>query len=1145
MDTTENPRALELLAQKGLESMSQKLFNSINDLIGNHEASRRWVWELLQNAKDVIGNKGAIEITLTEQSVEFSHNGSPFQQNQLLALLSQTSTKATNYTDDEKLSFLKSIETDDQLDNEKAKEFLDTSGKFGTGFMTTYLLSRKINLESLYSMNGSRFPFKLSLDRHAEKPDEMKDKVRQSFNEFTDLERSIQSNNLIADKEQSGSYTTKFIYEFEPNSKGIKVAEIGVLDLHNSIPYTLSFIENIDQVSVNEKGKITIYRRMNPEVIKDISISRIRKEVQGEQPELIEIAKVSSKYNSLTIAVPVECIGGNKYRILFPSDVTPRQFISFPLIGSEFFPFPVIINSPLFNPNDSRSYIKLNDPDEFNKMVQLNRKLFEKAIELYKILINTTIEFDWENIFFLAKSESPKDIEDNWFKERIQKEIRTLILDSKVVQTENESIRIKPKEVKFPVQDEVNLEEFWELCKYVISDKIPRKGDVLIWKQIIEADPNDWLDIDFKFNLESLLELIQGYENHESFSKSYFSSQKDSFEALNQIILFTEKIDKELINRKEKPYKILPCQDLSSSFRSKNELSKDAGLFPFIKEVLKTIGEDWYLKLVHDGVTAFDRDSKLTLKMASTEIKEKIEKDFLGKSKEEERPALCDGLFQLIGYSNTENLDTNKTLYKFLKVIFHEKNLTNEVQFISDAEDFDWEPCQRWILVHILKSLTNCKNLFSLSKLVFDETYPEIKEEYSESEDVIRFRVDTFLNEIIKFSIEFENNKFHLLEDYGIIPNQLNELCKYNNELCNDVDIPEPLKKILLDFGYDCRKSLLHKGVSVNLNEKRDIDWICSQLDDVVIKEQDNKELKQPIRELDKWISKRKDKDDKKRMDELFKRFNHKRHGIVLNTYEINERDQFDEILKSGLSESFADIVRNGTKVEIIQDLVTLSKDSSLENAISILKNHPDLTTERINQLLEVEKAYQEIESLSSGKGISKTISFLQLHPDLTPERIEQLLELEELSKGFDPTMTYDPNEEQIRKNFETGWKGEAFVFKTLLTQGFNVVWPNKSLEFSENRITDFTGETHFISDQGNKYDLVINRPDGKVIYIQVKTTTTNINSADKIALPISVREWRFVEETTEEQSYYLARVFNINGNPEVYYMKVNKGLLK
>lgn len=121
------------------------------------------------------------------------------------------------------------------------------------------------------------------------------------------------------------------------------------------------------------------------------------------------------------------------------------------------------------------------------------------------------------------------------------------------------------------------------------------------------------------------------------------------------------------------------------------------------------------------------------------------------------------------------------------------------------------------------------------------------------------------------------------------------------------------------------------------------------------------------------------------------------------------------------------------------------------------------------------------------------------------------------------------------------GWKGEAFVYKTLLNKEFNVVWGNKSTNATANQIIDFEGETHYIDDKMDKFDIEIKLQNGHKSFIQVKSTSTDISRADEIAMPISVREWNFINEKSDSDSYYLARVFNVASSPEVYFMKVDK----
>jgi hypothetical protein len=1094
-----NQRTQELLAQEGLESIGQKLFNNINiELSGDPQSARRWIWELLQNAKDVIEQDGKIEISLTENTVEFAHNGGPFLHSNLLAILSQRSTKAPSYTDDEKQAFFDRLYSETGVEEVDANKFLNTSGRFGTGFMTTYLLSKKISLDSVYTTNNIVKSFKISLDRDAETPDQMKDKVKQSFSSFTELERSDLKGNIIEDFIVGDNCDTKFTYEYDVEGK--RTAEIGIADLHQSIPFTLSFVDKIKTIKINEYGKFTIYTKVEPLTFGEITITRIEKETEDNKV-LIEIVKVADNHNALTIAIPVEHIHESKYKIIFPDKSTPRQFISFPLVGSETFPFPVIINSPLFNPDDTRSHVFLNlvDSHPFNKKVTLNRSLFEKSLSLFNKLLTFACLKEWENIHYLARSNTPPNVDEIWYKNFIQQPIRREILDAEIVVTENGTKRIKPKDSKFPIYHQEKLDEFWSLCNLLINNEIPKKEDASIWKEIINADTSDWLGADFDFSLEKLLKLIQDQHDLSSFSKKYFESEENAFDALNKIIRFVENENKELVDRKESPLKIFPDQTTDSIFAEKKELSRDMKI-PFqIKDVLKTTGDNWYKKLVRDEITVFERENKLTVKNASDKVKEKIEKYFSNKLQEDELQHLKSGLFELIGY-NYQNLEFDfQTLHRFAKLIFPGV-VSETLKEIDGAEDFDYKPSQLWAIKTVLKKVSEFANLQNLSQHLFNVDYPEVKEQYSEDEKNIMYSVDVFLNDLIQYALGFENNQYHLLSEYAIIPNQLNEFCKYNNEIFNDDKIPQELKKILNDFGMNCGKNLLHTGISIKLYDSRDLKWICSQLDDLVIKEQNNDEVKQPIRELDKWISRQ--KETMTRMDELFKSFNRKRSGIVLNTYGLEERNQFDEILKSGMSADFADIVKSGTTAETIRELATMSKDINLESALSILKQHPELTS----------------------------------------DKIEQLLELEELSKGWNTDVIYNPSEEQIRKNFENGWKGEAFVYKELKKKNFEVEWDNRSETENSNPIIDFEGEKHFIADKGKKYDLMAKSTNGNTIYVQVKATTTDISVADNIALPISTREWKFVLETKEDQSYYLARVFNVNSQaPELYFMKLEK----
>jgi hypothetical protein len=89
-------------------------------------SEKRWIWELIQNAKDVPNNFGRVEIKieLTKESLKFMHNGQYFSVENVLGILQQVSSKDSNNKDEQ-------------------------TGKFGTGFIGTHLLSGKVNISGV------------------------------------------------------------------------------------------------------------------------------------------------------------------------------------------------------------------------------------------------------------------------------------------------------------------------------------------------------------------------------------------------------------------------------------------------------------------------------------------------------------------------------------------------------------------------------------------------------------------------------------------------------------------------------------------------------------------------------------------------------------------------------------------------------------------------------------------------------------------------------------------------------------------------------------------------------------------------------------------------------------------------------------
>ena len=82
-----NDQAMNLF----LNELAAKIIDGLNRLFLKYDkgAAERWVWELLQNAKDSsIGqDKVKVEIILTDTYVEFKHSGKPFTIKDLQSLI--------------------------------------------------------------------------------------------------------------------------------------------------------------------------------------------------------------------------------------------------------------------------------------------------------------------------------------------------------------------------------------------------------------------------------------------------------------------------------------------------------------------------------------------------------------------------------------------------------------------------------------------------------------------------------------------------------------------------------------------------------------------------------------------------------------------------------------------------------------------------------------------------------------------------------------------------------------------------------------------------------------------------------------------------------------------------------------------------
>jgi len=345
------------------------------------EYEKRWFWELLQNAKDSTISEGKVnvKIEIKENEISFAHSGNAFELDEILSLIIQGSSK---------------IEDDSK------------TGRFGTGFMTTYLLSKKVNIIGKLTDDNGYFNFWLNRDA----PD-IKEFYKLQSKSNDDFIKSIQETSYLQDKD----YQTKFIYNLDEPGKITSTR--GLHSLDELIPFTQLFNSQIGSITVIDNGKEKTYEK---EKITNY-------EINAKKVEEWELKSSISKNT-----VKAYIIRETNYDIVLVSEIEngveklinidkkyPKLFFTFPLIGTEELGIPFIINSTSFDPKIERDGIYLNSNDDNGKETIKNKDLVSKslkvAISIFPEIIKRNTIKNAFNIFDFSVAKDYSWVDNSWF----------------------------------------------------------------------------------------------------------------------------------------------------------------------------------------------------------------------------------------------------------------------------------------------------------------------------------------------------------------------------------------------------------------------------------------------------------------------------------------------------------------------------------------------------------------------------------------------------------------------------------------------------------------------------------------------------------------------------------------------------------
>lgn len=730
------------------------------------KSRRRWIWELMQNAKDVPNIYGGvtIEIILRDNEFVFSHNGNPFRVENITGLIQQVSSGKPSDSANKRIT-----------------------GKFGTGFISTHLLSDTVTVEGIVEQEGL-LPksFQIKLNRSAERSEDLMTFIEDELDKI----EKIEDENLFPTKQNyhslrtENNFDTVFIYPLE-NQESREAAIVGVDDLETTLPQTLFFVEELKKVIIKNEitGKEITYELFENKNEGDFNFPLIKETINGNTQDLCFI---HYKDDRLDLAVPINNHNDRTIKII---EKSARLYRDFPLVGTEHFYFPFILNGLNFFPTEKRDSVLLTDTA--SNSVIINRDIFTHAIEKAKLFVEWLKVNNAKNLSLIAQSRIPTVLTESevvkWFKDNIQQPYRHFLIEQEIVETLGEKIKLKEAIIpKFTGTKEEN-ERFWEISNsYFGGNKICKKEHLNFWQDNlgVESEIETWGQKVY-YTIEDLLKEIQSNITLNSISLK--ENQETNIQWLNKVYKFL--IDNEL-TKYFKDYKIIPTiKGTLKSFNDDLYIEKETIIADEFISIYKSLkDEDWNDILIHRELITIDNShAAKTVKDISDEINKILnfeEKNQYGQVQktyiDKENAELI--LLDILRISNTvSNESFQSKLFDSAIKFFNSDKQRIE---ISGITEFNFNPAKRQLIKLINTKIEKANTLTNLTV------------ENSKS---------WLLAHLLLLQ---ESSEFNPLLEFGnIIPNRKNEFCAFSGGIYSYGTEDNPLSDELINILFELNKS--------------------------------------------------------------------------------------------------------------------------------------------------------------------------------------------------------------------------------------------------------------------------------------------------------------------------------------------------
>ena len=552
------------------ENTAQSVYKHLRELESNraHVVSR-WIWELLQNARDASVGNSQLVVSVERRSDDITvlHNGRGFREKEIAHLIYHGSTKSSN----------------------------DASlGQFGSGFLTTHLLSSKITVAGQLE-DGRSFDFELA--RRHDSPETLGQCMDDAWKSF-DPSTAPLADPLPCD------FSTRFRYPITTEDAASVVTE-GIKTLRCCAPLVLAFNSEFRSVRINDFARTTEFavtqRRPFPDTaVTEVTVAKSEDGAETERRYLL------IEGEGVTIALRVEA--SHRERQCCVPHAGPRLYLGFPLVGTDQFSLPTVANSFKFGPTEPRDGIYIGQAaDETN---QVNQQLIEAALALHVKLIRFAATNGYAHSAILAavppvKAQTWQNAD--WLKQAIQdKLIEPIRQTPSVVPAQGEALA--PRNAVLPYAEEtrqvLELRRLLEGMTHT-SPSLPSRAEAEVWSKAVTS----WMSI-----TSNIGEAWDGCKLAEYVAKKARAPNGDGgLEHLRALL-----VDQDgAVGWLNELCGFLWRNDLTEALRTLNLVLDQAGSLSTLPNLYRDVGIDEELKQIADdlldiGLRAELRDTRIT-----------------------------------------------------------------------------------------------------------------------------------------------------------------------------------------------------------------------------------------------------------------------------------------------------------------------------------------------------------------------------------------------------------------------------------------------------------------------------------------------------------------------------------------------------